>query len=503
MARILGLDLGKTAVRGTLLQSSFRKLEVERHVQVPLLQGAEGAAAQVDLNQALESILQAMGTPPDAVIADLPGEMVSLRTVELPRAAAKHIAGVLPFEVESLIPFPVESAAIDYQTIDTRPEQLRLLVAAAPRERVAERLRQLGAAAIEPRTICAGAAALDGLCHLIEELAQPGPFLIVELGAETTDLCIISDGRCQLGRTLSLGVSGTRAGGEELWRGIQRTVASFRAAGGPPVERVFASGTGAMQRETIAWLGEKLGARIELLPLPAAEGAAAPAGRESHAQPVFARSAALAAKGLGGAKSIDLRQGELAPRRAAGALLRHSGLMGGCLLAVVLCALFAIYGRRSLLVDERDALRTRLASVTKELFGEAAGDADRARRLLIGQRASDPLPRFDAFDALNVVSGSIPPEIVHDVRRLRIEVGDDKREGVLELQGTLGSIEQRDEVAVKLGEHPCFGEIKAGKTSPGREESRINYQLETTIRCPGDGPPEKTTSRRARDGSRE
>ena len=503
MARILGLDVGKRAVRGTLLVHSFRKLEVERHLQVPLLSGADGAAAKVDLTEALEAVIQAVGNPPDAVIADLPGDMVSLRTVQLPRAAAKHIAGVMPYEMESLIPFAVEKAVIDYQTVETDREQLRLLVAAAPRERVADRLKQLRSAGIEPRTLCAGAAALDGLGRLIEQLKQPGPFLIVELGAETTDLCIISHGRCQLGRTLSLGISHSRSGADELWRGIQRTVASYRAAGGLPVERVFASGTGAMQWETVTWLGERLGARIELLPLPAAAVSPALQERESYAQPVFARSAALAAKGLGGTKSIDLRQGELAPARAASALLRHSGLMGACLLAVVLCALFAVYGRRALLVDERDALRTRLAAVTEELFGEAASDADQARRLLINQRATDPLPRFDAFDALNIVSGSIAPEIVHDVRRLRIEVGDDKREGVLELQGTLSTIEQRDEVAAKLDEHPCFGEVKKGKTSPGREENRIKYQLETTIRCPGNGAPSKRKSAKTGGGSRD
>jgi general secretion pathway protein L len=495
MARILGLDVGKEAVRGTVLYSAFRKLEVERHVQIPLSPDADGAAAAVDLNQAIAGLLRVLGTPPDTVIAELPGELVSLRAVRLPRAAAKHIADVLPFEMESIIPFAPESAVIDYQNIETGPEELRLLVAAAPRERVVERLKQLRDSGTEPRSICAGAAALDGLCRLIPELGQGGPYLLVNLEAETTDLCIIGDGRCQLARTLSLGLSRLPSGPDELWRGIQRSVASFRAAGGSPVQRVFASGAGATQQEAIAWLAERLGTRVDPLPLPA------PPGRGEVAEPVFARSTALAAQGLGGGKSIDLRQGDLAPVRAASALLRHSGLLGGCLLAILLCALFAIYGRRALLVNERDALRTRLASVTKELFGEAASDVEQAQRLLVSQRSGDPLPRFDAFDALNVVSGSISPEVTHDVRRLRIEVGDDKHDGVIELQGSLSTIEQRDEVAEALAKHPCFGEVKKGKTSPAREANRINYQLETSIRCPGDAPKSKKSIRGG--GSRE
>jgi len=157
MARILGLEVGKNAVRGTVLYAAFRKLEIERHIQVPLSHTSDGAAAAVDLNQAIAGLLRALGTPPDSVIADLPGELVSLRAVRLPRAAAKHIAEVLPFEMESIIPFAPESAIIDYQNIETSAEELHLLVAAAPRERVADRLKQLRDAGIEPRSICAGA----------------------------------------------------------------------------------------------------------------------------------------------------------------------------------------------------------------------------------------------------------------------------------------------------------------------------------------------------------
>ncbi len=49
MARILGLDIGKNAVRGTLLRTAFRKLEVERYLQVPLAEPPSGAAGQVEL----------------------------------------------------------------------------------------------------------------------------------------------------------------------------------------------------------------------------------------------------------------------------------------------------------------------------------------------------------------------------------------------------------------------------------------------------------------------
>ena len=38
MARILGLDVGTTAVRGVVLRTALRKVEVERYVEAPLAQ---------------------------------------------------------------------------------------------------------------------------------------------------------------------------------------------------------------------------------------------------------------------------------------------------------------------------------------------------------------------------------------------------------------------------------------------------------------------------------
>jgi hypothetical protein len=84
------------------------------------------------------------------------------------------------------------------------------------------------------------------------------------------------------------------------------------------------------------------------------------------------------------------------------------------------------------------------------------------------------------------VSAAIPQEISHEVKRLMLEVADEKREGRMELQGALDSLAQRDQIVSQLGNHPCFHDIELGKTTPVPNQNRINYQIEAVLQCPGE-----------------
>ena len=54
------------------------------------------------------------------------------------------------------------------------------------------------------------------------------------------------------------------------------------------------------------------------------------------------------------------------------------------------------------------------------------------------------MPRLTpAFDALAAVSAAVDPAVHHEVRRLRIDVADEKQKGQVELQGSLGRLEER------------------------------------------------------------
>jgi general secretion pathway protein L len=163
MPRILGIDIDRNSLRGVLLKTSFRRNELDSFVHVPLAEAPESQGRIPELQDALNNLLRAIGKPPDIVISALDGQQASLRVIELPQAAAKRAAEVLPFELESMLPFEVEDAVIDFQPIDTQAGMVRVLTAAALRSRVREHLAPFAGGPLEPRELAVGAAALDGL----------------------------------------------------------------------------------------------------------------------------------------------------------------------------------------------------------------------------------------------------------------------------------------------------------------------------------------------------
>ncbi|MFW6067512.1 MAG: type IV pilus biogenesis protein PilM [Myxococcota bacterium] len=487
MARILGLDISETAVRGVLVVSTLRQSQLTRYVEEPI-EPSEGAAGRAEaVRAAVGELLVALGSPPDSVVASLDGREASLRVVELPAGAAKRVAEVLPFELEAMLPFPIEDAVVDHQPVDRDATTLRVLAAAVPKPRVAARLDVLRSHGVEPKELAVGAAALDGLVPLLPDLQeQPGPHLLVQVDEGSTDVCIVHHGHCELARTLSGGMREIRTGRRAaLETQLRHTLASHRASGGGDPVRAFLAGEAATFPQAVEWLAGVVDVSAQVLPLPPVPGA-----DDAH-RPRFARAAALAGRALGRGKRLNLRRDEFAPQRTMGMLRRHGRLIATCAAVVLVSFIFSVYARWTVLADEHEELAAQLEQVTGELFDTPTADPTSARDTLESEQGPpDPLPRFDAYHALEAVSDLLPEELTHkhDTRRLEIDYEDEAREGRLQLQGTVASVAERDSIAAALEGHECFHEIDKGRTTPGPGNQGLNYQLEAEIRCPGAQP---------------
>ena len=367
-------------------------------------------------------------------------------------------------------------------------ETLHVLTASVQRHQVVSLLASLRAAGLEPTELAAGAAALDGLAQLVPALEAKGPVLLVDIESDRTDVCLLEAGRCLGARTLMIGLSSARDSSEELGRELQRTMAAFLSTGATTPTAAYVSGSAAQAEGLASWMTTVLGVPSDLLVLPAATQ-----GQQSTASPHlgFARATALAARSILGRQRIDLRTGDLVATHRRFRFADHASLAITCAVVVVLSAMFSLKARQSMLTEERDALRTRLGTVTEELFGETIEDPSAAQERIENPRNKDPLPRFDAFDALAAISASIPEELKHEVKRMRIDVAQEKHEGRLELQGALESLGSRDTIVSKLESQGCFRDIELGRTSPIPGQSMINYQLEAVVQCPGEGPLDK------------
>lgn len=549
MARILGLDIGRSALRAVLVRTSMRHVEMDRFIEVPLAPATDPQGRAEALAAGLAELVAIVARPADEVIVALDGREGSLRVVELPAGAAKRIGEVLPFELNDVLPFETADAVVDHQPIDKSDTILRVLAAAAPRARVETLLAELKASAIDPKEIAVGAAALDGLRHLVPELNAPGPLMVVCIGVDRTDVCVLEKGACTFARTTDGGVELLSRGQQvQLASSLKRTLAAYRAAGHPPPSRAYLGGDAAQHADSmLPWLQEALGIEASLVAVPdrrepatkrkpgaaaqpsladalapeANDGSVESAGSgadraaeeltlgapaipsASSERAKFAFAAALAARVATRGKRLDLRQGPLAYTKAMGSLRSQGKRIAIAAAPVLVAFLFATWARHAVLDDERERLQAQLAEVTREVFDEETRDPAAARALLEGgRRIADPIPKFTAWDALDAISAAIPQEIQHDARRLTIEIDDESREGRIELQGLVASLAERDTIAANFEAHPCFDEIKPGPTSPGPNNTGLNYRLEAEIHCPGDEPivaPDERRSSRSRN----
>lgn len=490
MARILGLDIDHDALRGVVVRTGFRHVEVERYVQIPLTEDIGTPGRLPEVAQAYQNLLRTLETAPDSLITSMPGIDLSLRTVSLPEAAAKRIDDILPFELETVLPFSPADAVISHQPASSRDGQIDMMVAAVLEDRVEKYLADLASAGIDPDQIAAGATALGGLVGLLPETLGAGTQVLLEVRATSTDICVVAEGRCVAGRTLSVGTEALDSRPDSLWQEIQRTLSGTRAAGVAAAECIYLIGEGSGADGMAHWLSDRLSAKVEPLTLPEPTGG-------HPAQPLFGRALALAGRAATPGKHINLRTGNFASGRSGAGILKHGNLLAICAFFILVSMVFSLNAQHTMLLDEQARLETRLASITKDVLGREAVTIEAAEAMIKRQKSKrDPLPRFDALDVLQAISERVPPDVVHEVRRLRIEVADDKRDGRLELQGILASLEQRDALVAELTGHPCFDELEKGRTTPSRDKTKINYQIEAKIHCPGDAGGKKKKKKR-------
>ena len=243
MSLVLGLEVTPRVVRAAFLRTTLRGSEMERYAEAPLPYSPESESEQSLLEAAVTQVLREGTRAPDRIIASLSGDAASLRLIELPAGVEKKVAEVLPGELGALLPFDVEEAVVDYQVVGRDDTTIQLMAVAAPRQTVANRLRELQAAGADPRELAVGAAAFDGLGALLGESLADKTVLVIDVGPTNTDFAVLTNGRCTFARTVSGGMDLVESGRRgQLGAALQHTFASYKAQRSDAPSRILLSG---------------------------------------------------------------------------------------------------------------------------------------------------------------------------------------------------------------------------------------------------------------------
>lgn len=483
MSTWLGIDIGTTAVKVAAVRTAYRKVQL---VGLASVEVAQAGGVIEALTQATRAVMGNRGGLGDAIAIALEGQRGTVKVVGLPASAQKQIAEVLPFELESALPFDIEEAVFDYRVLpglrETKGEELAVLVGVAKTADVAARIDLVKTAlAAEPERVGIGAFPIANLLPFVPPLGE-GVVAVCDLGTVSSDVIVMKGGEPVFARTVALGTKGLPGTAAKLARELRTTIAAHRALGGEPPTRLLLCGGGAYVSGAEAFLSSALEIPVEVLPTPAIEMATV--APEHHAAVArFAKAIGLAL-GLGPrAAGLNLRKGPLAFERGFAWVKEKVPLLAGLAAVILVSFLFSGWAQLYAKSKEKAVLEKALSLVTKDVLGEETSSPARANELLASQTTladEDPLPHADSFDVMVKLSELIPPSMTHDIEELDIQ-----KQHVI-LHGIVGSIPDAQAIKTALESERCFSDPKITRTTAQVGGTAQKYVLELDIKCPED-----------------
>lgn len=166
---------------------------------------------------AIRGLMQSAGIKTKQVVIAVGGRDVIIKKIAMERVKETEARQLIRWEAEQHVPFDMENVELDFQILDPEGEglQMNVLLVAAKRELVENKMALLAQAGLQPSIIDVDAFALHNAFQLNHPDAMHGVVGLVNLGHETTNINIMEDGVPVLTRDLPLG---TRRFREDLQR---------------------------------------------------------------------------------------------------------------------------------------------------------------------------------------------------------------------------------------------------------------------------------------------
>ena len=299
----VGLDIGSGLVKVAVIDHGRGQPELQKVAITPLLADAIVEGEIMDpgiVSEAIRQTLAAAGVKQKDVVTAVGGRDVIIKKIQIERVKEQQARELMRWEAEQHVPFDMENVELDFQILDPEGDglQMTVLLVAAKRELIDNKMTLLGEVGLEPSVIDVDAFALHNAFEVNYPDAMRGVVALVNIGHETTQVNILDDGVPVLTRDIPVGTRRFREDmqrerglsaeeadrllqasepgdvllpfletrGEELAVGIERAAAflqsASRSAGG--ISRLYTTGGGARIPGLNRVLADRLRLPVEL-----------------------------------------------------------------------------------------------------------------------------------------------------------------------------------------------------------------------------------------------
>jgi type IV pilus assembly protein PilM len=206
----IGLDIGTSVVRAVELSFGRSGITLERFGQLVLPPEAVHDGQVVDdeaVAKALRKLWTATKLSHRRVVLGVANQRVIVRQLELPWLARGELAASLPFQVQDLLPMPVDQAVLDFFPVEELTDSsgirtLKGLLVAAARETVLANVRAAELAGLDVQAVD-----LTPFAVLRSLGRQTGveTEALIDIGARVTNIVVHSGGVPRFVRILLVG----------------------------------------------------------------------------------------------------------------------------------------------------------------------------------------------------------------------------------------------------------------------------------------------------------
>lgn len=222
MNTTVGLDIGSHSIKLIELAREGNQIALTAAGSMPTPPKAMTSTLHADLESvavALKQLFKDTGTKSRDVNIALPESKVFTRVIEVPQLSSRELTSAIKWEAEQYIPLPMDQVNVDFTVLRdskvTGTNKMEVLLVAAPKalmEKYLTILEMAGLTAVGAETeIIATSRAIGRSIPNVKNV------MVVSLGAQTTDIAILSSGILIFTRSVS-------AGGEAITRAIAQSI---------------------------------------------------------------------------------------------------------------------------------------------------------------------------------------------------------------------------------------------------------------------------------------
>jgi len=196
---VWGLDIGQGSLKAVRAQKTGNRIEVLcfDSIEYNLTSSDNETERDAAIRQALTTFLGRHDISKEDILVSAPAHSALVRFIKLPPVDKRKIKDIVRYEAHQQIPFPLEEVIWDYQAVDrgfVPGEEVEVGIFAMRKELIHRFLSNLMLVNLEASVFQVAPIALYNFI-MYERPPSAGAVIVIDIGANNTDLLILSQER--------------------------------------------------------------------------------------------------------------------------------------------------------------------------------------------------------------------------------------------------------------------------------------------------------------------